>query len=184
MMKTFTKKGLILLMSLMIGSALMAQHLQGTLSSELVESGKFLNDRACQADDGVYLQQVGLVNQAMITQWSALYGGNSADIVQDGFFESVILRQYGRGNLADFYQAGGMNTINVYERGNNISSIILQAGVGNSVYQELGSDGMNYRIIQLGLGHEVIDLGFKPVNPGYRIVQTGIKGMKITIQHR
>ena len=162
----------------------MAQEDQKPSTSEVAESGRYLNQQLGFIDDGIFLQQAGFFNQAIVTQLSDLNATNKAQVRQYGISSSVLLTQSGANNVADIQQDGARNSVDIVELGNSISSRVFQFGVKNKVQQELGNDRTNHTIIQRGYNHEVIDLGFNPNNPGYTIKQRGLVGMTVTIQHR
>jgi hypothetical protein len=183
-MKAIKIIGLTLTLMLMIvASMVTAQDIPTLVSSDIVNVDGRSNYPQLYQDDEIYLEQAGYSNRASIAQFSPAQNGNSAIVYQYGVQSNVGLHQTGNSNDAHFQQYGLMNFIDVKEQGDFISSSIYQVGYDNKVNQELGSDGMNYTIIQMGNKHEVIDRGFNLNNPGYTIKQSGLVGMKVTIQH-
>ena len=133
-------------------------------------------------ENDVFLKQTGLSNSASIQQSAGLEGANLASVRQRGTFQQIVLGQYGSNNRANLLQIGRNNEIDITVQGNNVSNRVFQIGRNNLVQQELGRDNARYTIFQHGYNHEVIDLGFAD-SPGYTIRQTGMVGMKVTIEH-
>lgn len=133
--------------------------------------------------NGVFIAQAGVRNSVDVKQYNRNNEANLVSILQGGLHQQINLTQNGSNNRANFRQALYKNKIDVTQRGNFISSDITQFGFGNSVTQELGMDDANYTVVQFGYGHSVNDTGFSPNNPGYTIMQTGMVGMTVTIEH-
>ena len=134
-------------------------------------------------ENDVYIKHSGYHNSTVVDQSAGTSGANLAMIQQFGEFQQVMLNQFGSNNQAKYNQIGFGNGIDVSQDGEFISTNIYQFGVNNHVFQELGSDNTSYTIIQSGHNWGVRDVGFSSNNPGYTILQFGIEGVTITIDH-
>ena len=134
-------------------------------------------------ENDVYIRHSGHLNSAIVEQSAGSGGANLAMIQQFGEFQQVMLNQSGSNNQAKYNQIGSGNGIDVSQVGEFISTNIYQFGVNNHVFQELGSDNTSYTVIQSGYNWGVRDEGFSPNNPGYTILQFGIEGVTVTIDH-
>lgn len=134
-------------------------------------------------ENDVYIKHSGYLNRAVVEQSAGSGGANLAMIQQFGTLQQVMLSQFGSNNQAKYNQIGSGNGINVSQVGDFISTNISQFGVNNNVFQELGSENTSYTIIQSGHNWGVKDEGFSSNNPGYTILQFGLEGVTITIEH-
>ena len=180
-------KKLILTIStiILVASIALCQDNQGIGDAYIDQMNSFslFGSQKVFLENDLTLIQTGANNQAQITQSQDQAGAHSATVFQYGIREEVILSQLGANNQASFLQIGGKNKINIAQRGNFISSNVIQLGFENSVLQELEGNNKNYTIIQHGNNWGVIELGFSPDNPGYKIEQTGQVGVTMTIEH-